>query len=131
MCHQSIGLIARALEASGITTTSISSAWSITQSVNPPRAVFTDFPLGNTAGPPNTPEVQMAIARSALELAHTATEPGTIVALNHEWGEEWKTEARELVDHRTPRHDTPQYERMSDMASAIENHGEEIACPSC
>ena len=109
MCHQSIGLIARALEASGITTTSISSAWSITQSVNPPRAVFTDFPLGNTAGPPNTPEVQMAIARSALELAHTATEPGTIVALDHEWGEEWKTEARELVDHRTPRHDTPQY----------------------
>lgn len=131
MCHQSIGLIARALEASGVTTTSISSAWSITESANPPRAVFTDFPLGNTAGPPNQPDVQMAIARSALELAHSAIAPGTIVPLDHEWAAEWKTEARALIDHRTPRNDTPQYERLSDMAAAVEAHGEELACPSC
>lgn len=131
MCHQSVGLIARALEAAGVTTTSISSAWSITQSANPPRAVFTDFPLGNTAGPPNEPDVQIAIARSALELAYTASAPGTIVPLDHQWSTEWKDEARELVDHRTERFDTPQYERTSDMAAAVEKHGEELACPSC
>ena len=73
----------------------------------------------------------MAITRSALDLAYSAAEPGRIDALDHEWGEEWKTEARELIDHRTPRHDTPQYERLSDRADAIEKHGEQLACPSC
>jgi hypothetical protein len=87
--------------------------------------------LGNTAGPPNQPDVQMDITRSALELAHSASTPGTIVPLDHQWGEPWKGEARALIDHRTPRNETPQYERMSDMAAAIENHGEELACPSC
>ena len=47
------------------------------------------------------------------------------------WAEPWKDEARQLIDHRTPRMDTPQYERMSDMAAAIENHGEELACDAC
>ena len=131
MCHQSVGLIARALEASGITTTSISSAWSITQSASPPRAVFTDYPLGNTVGPPNDSDTQLVIARAALSLAQNATEPGVIVPLDVAWHEEWKAEARALIDHRTPRNETPQYERMADMAAAIENHGEELACPSC
>lgn len=131
MCHQSIGLVARALESAGVATTSISSAWSITQSANPPRAVFTDFPLGNTAGPPHAPEVQLDIARQALDLAYSATEPGTIQPLDHQWAEPWKDEARELIDHRTPREETPQYERMADMAAAIEQHGEELACQSC
>ncbi len=131
MCHQSVGLIARALEASGITTVTLTSAWSITQSANPPRALFSDFPLGNTAGPPNAPDVQIAIARAALDLAVSASEPGIIVPTEHQWPEPWKDEARELIDHRTPREATPQYERMSDMAAAIEKHGEELACPVC
>lgn len=131
MCHQSVGLIARAIEASGVPATSITSAWSITQSANPPRAVFTDFPLGNTSGPPNQPDVQLDIVRNALGRIHAATEPGTIEPLDHTWAEPWKDEARQLIDHRTPRMDTPQYERMSDMAAAIENHGEALACDAC
>ena len=131
MCHQSIGLIARTIEASGVTTTSITSAWSITQSANPPRAVFTDFPLGNTSGPPNEPDVQLDIVAQALALAYNATEPGTIQPLEHRWAQPWKDDARQLIDHRTPRLDTPQYERMSDMAAAIEKHGETLACEAC
>ena len=114
-----------------MTTTSISSAWSITQSANAPRAVFTDFPLGNTAGPPNAPDVQIDIARRALQLAHDAEAPGTIVPLPHVWHEPWKDEARALIDHRTPRNDTPQYERLDDINVAIERHGEEAACGVC
>ncbi len=93
--------------------------------------MFTDFPLGNTAGPPNAPEVQLDIARQALELTDTATQPGTIRPTGHQWPEPWKDEARELVDHRTPRMDTPQYERESDMVAAIERHGEALACEAC
>lgn len=131
MCHQSVGLIARALEASGITTTSITSAWSITASANPPRAVFTDFPLGNTSGPPHDRSTQRSIVTSALALAHSATQAGVIEALDHVWSEPWKDEARELVDHRTPRNDTPQYQEEADRAAAIARHGEEAACAVC
>jgi D-proline reductase (dithiol) PrdB len=131
VCHQSVGLIARALEAAGTTTTSISSAWSITAAVNPPRAVFTDFPLGNTAGPPNDASTQLAIARSVLDAAWTITEPGTILPLPHVWPEPWKDEARDLIDYRTPRNDAPQYQSEADRVAATERHGEAAACSAC
>ena len=131
MCHQSVGLIARALEGDGTTTTTITSAWSITAAANPPRAVFTDFPLGNTAGPPHDHETQLAIARSALSSAFSITQPGTILPLDHEWPEPWKDEARQLIDDRSPRHDVPQYQTDADRVAAIERHGEAAACPVC
>ena len=92
-----------------------------------PRAVFTDFPLGNTAGPPHDRETQLAIARSALEQVHSAGEAGTIRPLGHERGEPWKDEARELKDHRTERFDSPQYQEPSDRETAISIHGEDRA----
>lgn len=131
MCHQSVGLIARALEGAGTTTTTITSAWSITAAANPPRAVFTDFPLGNTAGPPHDQDTQLAIARSALSAAFSITQPGTIIPLDHEWPEAWKDEARQLIDHRTPRNDVPQYQLEADRVAAIERHGETAACSVC
>ena len=131
MCHQSVGLIARALESAGVATTSLTSAWTITASANPPRAAFTDFPLGNTAGPPNEPETQRAIARHALGLIDEVVDPGSIVAFEHRWPSEWKAEARELRDHRTPREPTPQYANDSDRDAAIARHGEQAACAEC
>ena len=46
---------------------SLTSALSITASVNPPRAVFVDYPLGHTAGKPDDVESQDAIVRAALD----------------------------------------------------------------
>lgn len=92
-----------------------------------PRAVFTDFPLGNTAGPPNEPDVQLAIARSSLEQANAAAEPGIINSLDHEWGQPWKAEARALKDHRTERFDSPQYQEANDRDAAIARHGQTAA----
>lgn len=105
----------------------MTSAWSITKSASAPRAVFTDFPLGNTAGPPHEPVTQLAIARSALEQVNSTTVPGTITALDHEWATAWKHEARELKDHRTERHGTPQYQEPEDRIAAVEKHGENTA----
>ncbi len=122
-----MGLIARAIEASGVATTSLTSAWSITASANPPRAVFNDFPLGHTAGVPGDREMQLAIARSALEAAWTMPEPG-ITVLDHQWPGEWRDDARGPVDHRTERLETPQYQNEDDRAAAIAAHGEGPAC---
>ena len=111
-------------------TLSMTSAYSITASVNPPRAAFTDFPLGHTCGPPDQPDTQRSIMRDALALFETMEEPG-IVPLDYRWPAPWKEEARKLVDHRTPRYDTPQYQDEDDRAAAVAAHGAEVACGVC
>ena len=110
---------------------SMTSAWSITASANPPRAAFTDFPLGHTAGRPNRPEEQTALIRDALSLFDTIETPGVIEPLDYHWDEKWKPAARELIDHRTTRHDSPQYQTPDDELAAIANHGETAACTAC
>lgn len=127
MCHQSVGLVSRAIEAKGVPTLSMTSAYSITSSANPPRAAFTDFPLGHTCGPPDRPEMQRSIMRDALALFETMEQPG-IVDLGYGWTAPWKEEALEPVDHRTPRHDTPQYQNQDDRAAAVAAHGVGVAC---
>lgn len=109
----------------------MTSAWSITASANPPRAAFTDFPLGHTAGRPDQPDEQVALIRDALTLFESIDAPGTIVPLDYQWDGEWKDEARDLIDHRTPRHDTPQYQSEFDRLAAVANHGETLACTVC
>ena len=96
----------------------MTSSWVITASANPPRASFLDYPLGHTAGRPNDLAEQIEVASAALRLIETATEPGQIVPLAHQWPTPWKAKARELSDKRTERFDTPQYERPSDELAA-------------
>lgn len=109
----------------------MTSARSITASANPPRAAFCDFPLGHTCGPPDQPELQQAIMRDALALFETLDTPGRIVDLAYSWDSEWKREARRPVDHRTRRHDTPQYQDPEDEMAATRNYGSSIACGVC
>ncbi len=109
----------------------MTSALSITQSANPPRAAFLDFPLGHTAGRPNLPGEQVEIMRQALQLFDTITESGTAVQLEFSWPGDWKPAARAPIDHRTPRYDTPQYQTDADRELAIANHGETFACAAC
>ena len=119
------------IEAKGVPTLSITSARSITASANPPRAAFTDFPLGHTCGPPDRPDLQQAIIRDALALFETLDTPGTIADLGYSWVEEWKDAARQPVDHRTPRHDTPQYQDREDELAAVRAYGSSVACGVC
>ncbi len=107
-------------------TLSLTSAYSITASANPPRAAFTDFPLGHTCGPPDRPRLQRSIMRDALDLFESLDGPG-IVRLEHRWPEPWKEEALRPVDHRTPRYDTPQYQNEDDRAAALAALGSEAA----
>lgn len=97
----------------------MTSAWSITASANPPRAAFTDFPLGHTCGPPRRPDRQLEIMRQALAALETIDRPGTITDLGQVWDEEWKREARRPIDHRSPRYDTPQYQNEDDRRAAL------------
>lgn len=92
----------------------MSSALDITQSVNPPRAAFLDFPLGHTTGKPNDPELQYSIIRDALVSLEEMKEPGSIKILPYRWGnnEFWKNLPH--YDTRLPRTAEPQFEHEED-----------------
>ncbi len=63
----------------------MTSALDITKSVNPPRAVFVNFPLGHQTGKPHQPDLQRQIVRDALRAFETIGEPGSIVELPYVW----------------------------------------------
>ena len=53
VCHQTISLVARHLEANGISTVVMGCAKDIVEHAAVPRFLFSDFPLGNSAGKPH------------------------------------------------------------------------------
>ena len=61
-------MLARALEAQSIATTSISMVREHTEKTKPPRALFVPFPFGYAMGRPNDPELQHRVLRAALDL---------------------------------------------------------------
>lgn len=84
-----MGLVARVVEDTGITTVTVSTARDITSLVKPPRSLFVNFPMGNTFGPAGDKEIQTRILRAALQFAETADEPGVLADLPYEWDEEF------------------------------------------
>ena len=68
-CHVAAGVLARAIEARGLPTTTIATLRRNVTAMKPPRALFLDFPLGCSAGRPGEPEQQREILRDALQLA--------------------------------------------------------------
>ena len=124
-----MGLIARQVEAAGISTLCIGSALDILKAGNPPRAAFLDYPLGHTTGKPSQPELQREIMLQALESFTSLTVPGQIKVLPFRWDDEdWKPTAMTEGDARTPRHDTPQYQTEEDRIRAEANAA---ACEVC
>ena len=63
----------------------MTSALDITQAVNPPRAVFLNFPLGHQSGKPNQPDLQRQIVRDAMCAFEEIDKPGTIIELPYVW----------------------------------------------
>ncbi len=114
-----MGLIARQIEAVGIATLCMTSALDITRAVNPPRAAFLDYPLGQTAGKVGEPALQRAIMAEALQGFATLKEPGSVKMLPFKWddSEDWKRSAF-TTDTRLARLDTPQYQCAEDRALA-------------
>lgn len=114
-----MGLIARQVEAAGISTLCMGSALDILKAGKPPRAAFLDYPLGHTTGKPNQPELQREILIQALEGFTSLTVPGSIKMLPFRWDDEdWKRTAMMDGDTRVTRYDTPQYQTEEDRIRA-------------
>jgi hypothetical protein len=92
VCHQTVGHAARALEIEGIATVVMGSAKDIVEYVGVPRFLFSDFPLGNSAGRPLDQVSQDFTLRLALKLLEAAPAARTTVQSPLRWSSsaEWK-----------------------------------------
>lgn len=92
VCHQTLSLAARALEAVGIACVILGCARDIVEHAGVPRLVFSDFPLGNAAGKPHDAASQEATLALALQVLETAAAPRTTVQSPQRWSDspDWK-----------------------------------------
>ena len=92
ICHQTVSLIARHLEANGIATVIMGCAKDIVELAGVPRYLFSDFPLGNAAGRPHDTASQDQTLALALDLLERADTPRTTVQSPLRWSTDdaWK-----------------------------------------
>ena len=85
VCHQSLSLIARVLEAGGLSTVIMGAAKDIVELCGVPRFLFSDFPLGNAAGRPWDVASQDDTLDLALQVLESAPAPRTTVQNPLRW----------------------------------------------
>ena len=85
VCHQSLSLVARHLEANGIATVLMGAAKDIVQWCGVPRFLFSDVPLGNAAGLPYDTDSQDKTLALALELLQSAQAANTTLVNPIQW----------------------------------------------
>jgi len=76
LCHQSVALAARAMEAAGIPTMTLCVDKEMMERVRAPRAAFYKGELGSVAGKPLWPEHQRRILDEALRWLEPLDQPG-------------------------------------------------------
>jgi D-proline reductase (dithiol) PrdB len=94
-----VSLAARHLEANGIPTVIMGAAKDIVEHCGVPRFLFSDFPLGNSAGKPHDPESQAQTLELALRVLETAPGPRTTVQSPQRWNDDaaWKLDYNNLA----------------------------------
>ena len=103
MCHQTVSLVARQFEGNGIPTVIMGCAKDIVEHCGVPRFLFSDFPLGNSAGRPFDGESQAFTLELALRVLETAPAARTTVQSPLRWRDDasWKLDFSNL-DKMTP-----------------------------
>jgi hypothetical protein len=94
-----VSLAARHLEAHGIPTVIMGCARDIVEHCGVPRFVFSDFPLGNSAGRPFDTESQAQTLALAFQVLESASEGRTTVRSPLRWSADaaWKRDYLDLT----------------------------------
>ena len=92
VCHQTVSLVARLLEQSGIASVVMGCAKDIVELAGVPRLLFSDFPLGNAAGRPKDAASQAFTLELALRTLEAAPGARTTVQSPLRWSADpdWK-----------------------------------------
>jgi hypothetical protein len=93
-----VGLAARHLEANGVPTVIMGCAKDIVEHCGVPRFLWSDFPLGNSAGKPFDADSQARTLELALRLLESAPAARTTVQSPLRWREDasWKRDYLDL-----------------------------------
>jgi hypothetical protein len=93
-----VSLVARYLEANGIPTVIMGCAKDIVEHCAVPRFLFSDFPLGNSAGKPHDVASQQTTMGLALKLLEGAVGPNTTMQSPLRWSDDpdWKLDFSNL-----------------------------------
>ena len=94
-----MSLVARHLEAAGLPTVIMGCAKDIVEHCGVPRFLFSDFPLGNSAGRPFDADSQAATLELALRVLESAPGPRTTVQSPQRWNDDaaWKLDYNNLA----------------------------------
>lgn len=77
LCHQTLSIIARGIESTGIPTIVLSVDRGVTDMVRPPRTAYYTGELGSVAGNANWREHQLRILDESLRTMETFDQPGS------------------------------------------------------
>ncbi len=120
VCHQTSTLVARHLEANGIPTVLMGCAKDIVEHAAAPRFLFSDFPLGNSAGKPHDPASQDATLAHALHLLEAASGPQTTLQSPLRWNDDglWKLDYLNLdqIGEAELQRRREEFDRQKDLA---------------
>jgi len=99
VCHQTVSLVARHLEAHGTPTVIMGCAKDIVEYCGVPRFLFSDFPLGNSAGRPFDVDSQVQTLELALRVLESAPAARTTVQSPLRWSADasWKRDYLDLT----------------------------------
>src|SRR5882757_7716739 len=99
VCHQTISLVARHLEANSISTVVMGCAKDIVEHAAVPRFLFSDFPLGNSAGKPHDIASQAQTLELALGLLESASGARTTMQSPLRWSADasWKLDYNNIA----------------------------------
>jgi D-proline reductase (dithiol) PrdB len=123
VCHQTVSLVARHLEGNGITTVVMGCAKDVVEYVGVPRFLFSDFPLGNSAGRPHDVASQSFTLELALRVLETAPAPRTTVQSPLRWSDDpsWKLDYSNIdrLSVEEIRRRRAEFDRQKDIAKTI------------
>jgi hypothetical protein len=119
VCHQTCSLVARHLEANGIPTVLMGCAKDIVEHAAVARFLFSDFPLGNSAGKPHDIASQDQTLELALRVLESAPGPRTTMQSPLRWAADasWKLDYLDL--DRMPPEELARRRREFDEQKAI------------
>lgn len=123
VCHQTCSLVARHLEAGGIATVVMGCAKDIVEHAAVARFLFSDFPLGNSAGKPHDVHSQDQTLEFALRVLEAAPGPRTTMHSPLRWAADarWKLDYLDVerigADERARRR--AEFDRQKEIARGI------------
>jgi hypothetical protein len=124
-----VSLIARQLENKGIPAVIAGSAKDIIEHCGVPRFLFTDFPLGNSAGKPFDLESQDNTLELALQLLESARAPRTTIqspqtwSSSHEWKLDFQNIERIPMDELKKRRQ--EFDKIKSIGQQVRDHSKD------